>query len=519
ETTHTLKNCTFEDITGYNAGGISIRYGSDVTMEGCTFKNCTRTRSYSTSFLGGGAVWLQTDSKLTLDDCTFENCTGECGAIGIESDASLTLKGNTTITGNSSGNLYLPTGATFNVAEDFTGTVGVTTQTAPTDSASVTLASGLADTQAALANKNIVSDNENYDVRYDSNKLFLVVPATYTVTWKNGDDVLETDENVAQGTTPTYDGETPYKADGADCIYTFSGWTPEVSAVTGNVTYTAQFTESEKPEVIKDCNNKYGNFRLYSNVPIVSFSNVNDLLTGAIIPITYGDSNTMIPVQDAKGYSYKFYDQTGTEIPAQITSSSSAPGSNYEFSDDVTVYTNVINFTRPAGCTAIYIVATAPAAPAVDLFPQHSITLGGNIGVNFYINSAAADFANASTAVVKFTWDNGEYTGEVDLKGQTPDADGYYKATVDVVAAQMAHKIHAEVYLDGEKLDQTDDYSVQDYAETVYANPEKYDSEKPNELKSLVLSLLNYGAMAQTVFYDSLKEHPDLANTTVGDNG
>ncbi|MBQ6152376.1 MAG: hypothetical protein IJJ15_01350 [Ruminococcus sp.] len=669
ETTHTFKNCTFEDITGYNAGGISVRYGSDVTMEGCTFKNCTRTRPYSTSFLGGGAVWVEEDTKLTLDGCTFENCTGECGAIGIENTATLTLKGNTTITGNQDGNLYLPTGATFNVAEDFTGTVGVTTQTAPTDSASVTLSSDLADTQAALANKNIVSDNANYAVSYDSNKLFLVVPATYTVTWKNGDDVLETDTDVAEGTTPTYDGTTPtknpdgkyvytfsgwspevtavtgdvtytaqfdkmiysiyinegdvidagetirfmalkqgnnwrafelhiyfdgelvkevfsedgsttepdryytttqkcivdsynvegpyhpiylkslhtvtwkngddvletdndvafgttptydgatpYKADGADCIYTFSGWTPEVSAVTGDATYTATFTESEKPETIKDCNNKYGDFRLYSNVPIVSFSNVDDLLTGAIIPITYGDSNTMIPVQDAKGYSYKFYDQTGTEIPAQIASSSSAPGSNYELSDDVTVYTNVINFTRPAGCTAIYIVATEPA---VDLFPQHSITLGGNIGVNFYIDSAAADFANASTAVVKFTWDGGgeDRTKEVDLTKLTPNGDGYYKATVDVVAAQMAHKIHAEVYLNGEKLEQTDDYSVQDYAETVFANPEEYDSEKPEQLKALAQALLNYGAMAQTVFDSSLKEHPALANKTVGNNG
>ena len=162
---------------------------------------------------------------------------------------------------------------------------------------------------------------------------------------------------------------------------------------------------------------------------------------------------------------------------------------------------------------------TAKFAP--DLFPQHSITLGGNIGVNFYINSAAANFASASEATVKFTWDGGgeDRTKEVNLKELTTDADGYYKATVDVVAAQMAHKIHAEVYLNGKKLEQTDDYSVQDYAETVFTNPEKYDSEKPEQLRALVKALLNYGAMAQTVFATSLKEHPALANTVVGDNG
>ena len=241
---------------------------------------------------------------------------------------------------------------------------------------------------------------------------FEAIP-TYTVTWKNGDTVLETDTDVEEGTTPTYDGATPEKAEDENYTYTFAGWTDGTNtygatdtlpAVAGDITYTATFTATAKPK---------------------------------------------------------------------------------------------------------------------DLFPQHSITLGGDIGVNFYIDSAAADFANAETAVVKFTWDNGNYHEEVDLKALTPDTStGYYKATVDVVAAHMAHEIHAEVYLDGEKLDQTDDYSVKEYAETVYANPEAYDTKgKPDELKALVKALLNYGAMAQTVFATSLKEHPALANTVVGDNG
>ena len=142
------------------------------------------------------------------------------------------------------------------------------------------------------------------------------------------------------------------------------------------------------------------------------------------------------------------------------------------------------------------------------LFTGHNITLRGDVSLNFFINTAAIENYNPSVpAKVVFTYD-GTRTAEVDFADATPVSDGVIMATIQVPAAFMAHKIQAVVYYDGAAQAETDEYSIQQYAETLIADPAAYGipAAKVDAVKTLMKEMLNYGAKAQTVFAGQVKE-------------
>ena len=74
----------------------------------------------------------------------------------------------------------------------------------------------------------------------------------HTVTWANEDGTVIATETYKYGETPEYKGETPTKAEDDTYTYHFSKWTPNIVAVTGDTTYTAEFYKERKNIIIED---------------------------------------------------------------------------------------------------------------------------------------------------------------------------------------------------------------------------------------------------------------------------
>ena len=149
------------------------------------------------------------------------------------------------------------------------------------------------------------------------------------------------------------------------------------------------------------------------------------------------------------------------------------------------------------------VVATyeAKAIPVDNNIEKWNITLGDNIGANFYVT--ANDTANTS---VKVTVAGNENTIALNDK----NADGYYVISVDTAAAQMTDEIQVELIVNGESV-KVGTYSVYEYAQYILAG------EYSAETKALVKEMLNYGAAAQDYF--NYNQENKIDETLIADAG
>lgn len=140
------------------------------------------------------------------------------------------------------------------------------------------------------------------------------------------------------------------------------------------------------------------------------------------------------------------------------------------------------------------VQATSSAVSAEnDLFYTQTLSLYGDIVVNFYLNVTDAQVAEG--VQVDFWWYNNHETVTLTEDNQYY---GMYRADCHIAPAEINDVITAKLTIGGKQLHQVKKYAAWQYADFVVNNPE-YFSEQPN-LVPLVKALLDYCTKAQISF-------------------
>ena len=135
----------------------------------------------------------------------------------------------------------------------------------------------------------------------------------------------------------------------------------------------------------------------------------------------------------------------------------------------------------------------------------HSLSLTGNIGVNFYMELDANVIADED-AYMHFTLPNGKPQDVKIGQATTKTISGktYYVFQCNVAAKEMTDTIKAQMF-SGNKSGQVYEYTVKDYADYLFANAYEDDgmtvkNQSYVDAIPLVKAMLNYGSYSQTYF-------------------
>lgn len=133
-------------------------------------------------------------------------------------------------------------------------------------------------------------------------------------------------------------------------------------------------------------------------------------------------------------------------------------------------------------------------------FKYCNLSLADDIGLNLYAK-LSEDIVNDSSASMIFTINGKEYqTAVSEAEKVTVEGAETYKFTCPVSAAYMTSEVTAQIRTisDGKptNVGEAYKYSVKEYAETIIASPDKYDTDTVE----IVKSMLNYGSYAQKYF-------------------
>ena len=171
---------------------------------------------------------------------------------------------------------------------------------------------------------------------------FIESPRQYTITWKNDDGTVLKTEQVSYGETPEFTGDTPQKADDEGYSYTFSGWTPEITEVTEDAEYTAQYTGEAKKYTVtwvdsdgtvleKDEDAEYGTMPSYdgetpSKDSSAQYDYVFEKWTPELAEVAGDTTYTAVYTETLRSYTVKWLSEDGeTELASKIVAYGETP--------------------------------------------------------------------------------------------------------------------------------------------------------------------------------------------------
>ena len=296
-----------------------------------------------------------------------------------------------------------------------------------------------------------VTGDATYTVLFQENEQAGGSPASYTITWKNDDGSVIDTTTMAYGKMPVHADAT--KADDNQYSYTFTGWTPEIAAVTGDATYTATYEK-------KDLSVTYG-------LEVIHGSGSGYYKPGTIVRITADARNDVMEFKTwdgdtdsiLQGGGGLYLAETILKMPAQNVTVSAIYGSSTGEKAVNKSIQQAANAVTPAQQQQQQTAAAPKPQPKAALSPQR-ITVNGveamveayNIdGEDYFKLSDLAALLKGTPAQFNVSYD--EATNTIFLtKGAVYDGDVGTNFTDNSASAVPSPQT---VELDGARVDLT----------------------------------------------------------------
>lgn len=226
--------------------------------------------------------------------------------------------------------------------------------------------------------------------------------------------------------------------------------------------------------------------------------------------VTFGGSNYLVDVTNSDNNTVGYPDKlflVGTSLGSAAYGYTIKAGTrsiDYTYDDSTKMsYTNA----------QLTLSQTAYIPPVKET--KHSLSLEGNIGVNFYLDISDSVLSD-DDAYVTFTVEDQSTNVYVrDAHITRLGGKQYYVFTAEVTSVQMTSDITARVYLSTGSAYYRDIFSVKAYCDQAI---EAYAASNP-KLVQLMKDLLNYGGYAQVAFNTNTDRlaNADLEDTDVSD--